>query len=236
MRYLLRPHEHRFPDAHGLAQTLAAEIQVDLQEAVDMRGVASLAVSGGRTPVALFEQLASETLSWDKVWVTLVDERWVDAQDSASNEHLLRTHLLHNKASAAHFIGLKNSGASPQEGADWAWRALARLSRPIDVVLLGMGNDGHTASLFPGTPQLHAALDMNAAAACVATVAPVAPTQRLSFNVAALLDARRIILHIQGADKWAVYQQALAEGPEAALPIRAVLRQQRVPVDVFWSP
>lgn len=228
--------EHRFPDAAALARALAGEIQVELQEAIAARGHASLVVSGGRTPVTLFNQLATEKLPWDKAWITLADERWVDAHDAASNERLVRAELLQQHAAAAQFVSLKNAADTPAAGADWAWRALARIPRPFDMVLLGMGDDGHTASLFPDSPHLTAALDSSQSPACVAMQAPVAPQARLSFNLNALLDARRIILHIQGEKKWAVYQAARQHGPVALLPIRAVLHQQIVPVEIFWSP
>ncbi len=235
------PHEHRFPDAHALARALAGEVQVELQEAIEARDHASLVVSGGRTPVTLFNQLAGEKLSWNKVWVTLADERWVDVHDPASNEHLVRAELLQRHAALAQFIGLKNAAATPQEGAEWTWRALSRIKRPFDVVLLGMGDDGHTASLFPQTPtnpspHLAQALDSSAPPTVVAMQAPVAPQARISMNLNALLDARRIILHIQGEKKWSLYQAAKAQGPTAALPVRAVLHQQIVPIEVFWSP
>jgi 6-phosphogluconolactonase len=235
------PPEHRFPDAHALARALAGEIQVELQEAIAARGHASLVVSGGRTPVALFNQLASEKLPWNKVWVTLADERWVDVHDAASNERLVRAELLQHHAAAAQFVGLKNTAATPEQGTDWTWRSLSRITRPFDVVLLGMGDDGHTASLFPQTPtnqspHLAQALNTSVPPACVAMQAPVAPQARISMNLNALLDTRRIILHIQGETKWAVYQTAKAHGPTAALPVRAVLHQQIVPIEVFWSP
>jgi 6-phosphogluconolactonase len=230
------PPEHRFPDAHALARALAGEIQVELQEAIAARGYASLVVSGGRTPVVLFNQLAGEKLPWNKVWVTLADERWVDVHDAASNEQLVRAELLQQQAATAQFIGLKNAAATPEQGADWTWRALSRIKRPFDVVLLGMGDDGHTASLFPDSPHLAQAMNTSLPPACVAMQAPVAPQARLSLNLNALLDARRIILHIQGDAKWAVYQAAKAHGPTAALPVRAVLHQQIVPIEVFWSP
>lgn len=235
------PHEHRFPDAMALARALAGEIQVELQEAIAARGHASLVVSGGRTPVPLFNQLAREKLPWDKVWVTLADERWVDTRDVASNERLVRTELLQQQASAAQMIGLKNTAATPEQGAEWAWRSLSRIKRPFDVVLLGMGDDGHTASLFPASPtnpasHLGQALNTSLPPACVAMQAPVAPQARISMNLNALLDARRIILHFQGEAKWAVYQTAKTHGATALLPVRAVLHQQTVPLEVFWSP
>lgn len=219
-----------------MVQTLSAEIQVDLQEAIAARGRASLVVSGGRTPLPLFKQLAQERLEWNKVWMTLADERWVDVADEHSNERLVRGALLQGNAAPARFVGLKNTAATPEAGAEWAWRALTRVPQPFDVVVLGMGEDGHTASLFPGSLSLARALDSKAAPACVAVNTMSSPHARLSLNLSALLDSRRIILHIQGAAKWAVYQRARAAGPASELPVRAILHQQQVPVDVFWTP
>ncbi len=229
-------HEHRFPDAVALSHALSGEIKVDLEEAIQVRGVASLVVSGGRTPVRLFEQLQTETLDWSRVWVTLADERWVETSDPASNEHLVRQHLLVGAAANARFVGLKNPAPTPEAGADWASRALTRVPHPYDVVLLGMGLDGHTASLFPDSLALARALDATAAPVCIAVNALKAPHARVSLNVAALLDARRIMLHIEGEAKWQVYQKARLSGSAQELPVRAVLHQQEVPVDVYWSP
>ncbi len=229
-------HEHRFPDATALAHALAGEVKVDLEEAVDVRGSASLVVSGGTTPKRLFASLSGETLPWDKVWVTLADERWVETADPASNERLVREHLLLNAAAAAHFVGLKNPAPTPEAGADWACRALTRVPHPYDVVMLGMGLDGHTASLFPGSLALARALDPTTAPGCVAINALTAPHARVSLNLSALLDARRIVLHIEGEAKWQVYQRARAAGSLAEMPVRAILQQKEVPVDVYWSP
>ena len=228
-------HEHRFPDSTALAHALAGEIRVDLDEAIAARKAASLVVSGGRTPLRLFKQLRTETLSWSKVWITLADERWVESTAESSNERLVREELLLDQASAAHFVGLKNPAATPEAGAEWSWRALSRVPRPFDVVVLGMGADGHTASLFPGSMTLARALDPGAASGCVAVNALKAPHARMSLNLAALLDARRIILHIEGDSKWQVYQRARTPGSTAELPVRAILHQKEVPVDVYWS-
>jgi 6-phosphogluconolactonase len=233
---MTQPHVHRFPDATALTHALATEVQVELQEAIAARGRASLVVSGGRTPVQLFNQLAQEQLDWSKVSVTLADERWVDAHEVSSNERLVRTELLRGHAAQAHFVGLKNAATTPVEGAQWAWRSLSRITRPFDVVLLGMGDDGHTASLFPQSPGLTDALNSSLPPACVAMHAPVAPHDRLSLNLSALLDARRVFLHIQGAAKLEVYHSALAHGPVSQLPIRAFIHQQMIPFEVFWSP
>ena len=229
-------HEHRFPDSTALAHALAGELKVDLDEAVDARKAASLVVSGGRTPVRLFQQLRSEKVDWKNIWITLADERWVETAAEDSNERLVREHLLTGPASAAHFVGLKNPAPTPEAGAEWSWRALSRVPRPFDVVMLGMGNDGHTASLFPGSLALARALDVTVQPGCVAVNALAAPHARVSLNLAALLDARRIVLHIEGEAKWQVYQRARVPGSAAELPVRAVLHQREVPVDVFWAP
>lgn len=229
-------HEHRFPDAVALSHALSGEVKVDLEEAIQVRGAASLVVSGGRTPVRLFEQLQTEALDWSRIWVTLADERWVDTSDPASNERLVREHLLSGAAANARFVGLKNPAPTPEAGADWASRALTRVPHPFDLVVLGMGEDGHTASLFPDSLALTRALDAAAAPACIAINTLKAPHARVSLNLAALLDARRIVLHIEGETKWQVYQKARTPGSIQELPVRVVLHQQEVPVDVFWSP
>jgi 6-phosphogluconolactonase len=229
-------HEHRFPDSTALAHALAGEIRVDLEEAIGVRKAASFVVSGGRTPLKLFQQLRTEKLSWSRVWITLADERWVDVVTDASNERLIREQLLLDQVAAAHFVGLKNPAPTPEAGVDWSWRALSRVPRPFDVVLLGMGEDGHTASLFPRSMTLARALDPSTAPGCVAVNALTAPHARISLNLAALLDARRIILHIEGDAKWQVYQRARMPGSTAELPVRAILHQKEVPVDVYWTP
>lgn len=229
-------HEHRFPDSVTLSHALAGEIQVDLDEAMQIRGTASLVVSGGRTPVRLFQQLRTEKLDWSRLWVTLADERWVETDSPASNERLVREHLLVGAAASARFVGLKNPAPTPEAGADWTWRALSRVPHPYDVIVLGMGEDGHIASLFPGSLTLARALDCSAPPGCVAVNALTAPHARVSLNLTALLDSRRIILHIEGETKWQVYQRARASGPASELPVRAVLHQQEVPVDVYWAP
>ncbi|MDE2250354.1 MAG: 6-phosphogluconolactonase [Gammaproteobacteria bacterium] len=226
----------RAADAQAQAAVLAGAIASELRHALARRAAASLVVSGGRTPAAMLAQLARQDLDWTRVQLTLADERWVDADDAASNEALVRASLLRERAAAARLIGMKNSAPTPVAGADAAWRAIDAMPRPFDVIILGMGDDGHTASLFPGSVGLAAALDPDAPPCCVAMQAPAAPRERLSLNLAALLRARRICIQISGARKWQVYQRALAAGPAEEMPVRALLRQQSVPVDVYWCP
>lgn len=229
-------HVHRFASTAALTQTLSARIGSALQDGLGRGRGASLVMPGGRTPRALFEVLSRAELDWPNVWVTLTDERWVEPGSSASNEHLVREHLLRNAAHAANFVGLKNSAPNPAAGAHASWAALADLPRPFDYVVLGMGEDGHTASLMPGSPGLVTALDLSQPPGCVPMQGPSAPHARLSLNLRALLDARRIAILITGASKWSVYQRAREAGPAEAMPVRALLHQQAVPVAVYWAP
>ena len=167
--------------------------------------------------------------------MALADERWVDPADGASNERLVREHLLKDGASAAHFVGLKNAAATPDLGAAAAWGSLAGIARPFDIAVLGMGDDGHTASLFPDAPNLGRALE-EPAAGYIGMEAPTAPRARMSLNLAALLDSRRIVILITGDSKWQTYLAAAASGPLAEMPVRAVLRQEHTPVEVIWCP
>jgi 6-phosphogluconolactonase len=230
------PPVQRYADAETLARELAGQIAKRLAAAIDARGRASLVVSGGQSPVRLFEILRTQTLDWARVCIALADERWVDAKDAGSNERLVRDHLLKDQAVSARFLGLKNGAPTPDLGAVSAWETFARVPRPFDAVVLGMGDDGHTASLFPGSPNLPSALNPAAAAGCVGMWSPVAPHPRLSLNLTALLDSRRVALLLTGDSKWRTFTAATAPGPEQDMPIRAVLRQSRTPVDVLWSP
>jgi len=228
--------EHRFANAAALFEALAESISASLQSALAAGRGASLAVPGGHTPVPLFKLLSSAPLDWSNVWVTLTDERWVDAASPHSNEHLVRTHLLRHAAAAAQLVGLKNPAADPQSGAASSWSSVASVPRPFDFMLLGMGDDGHCASLFPHAPGLAAALDPSQPPGCVAMQAPVAPHARLSLNLRALLDSRQIALLIVGEEKWATLQRARRHGPAADMPVRALMQQQNVPVSVYWAP
>jgi 6-phosphogluconolactonase len=226
----------RFPSMADLAPALAADVAQSLARAIAARGGASLVVSGGKTPVKFFEQLRAQPIEWRRVCVALADERWVEPSDPGSNERMVREVLLQDRAAEARFAGLKNAAPSPDLGAVSAWETFARIPRPFDVTLLGMGDDGHTASLFPGSPNLRIALNPAAAAGCVGMRAPTAPQPRLSLNLSALLDSRRLLILIEGDAKLRTYEAASGDGPIEEMPVRAVLRQNPVPVEVVWAP
>jgi 6-phosphogluconolactonase len=230
------PPLQRFADLDTLSRELATQIAASLTAAIGARGLASLVVSGGRSPVRLFEILRTRALEWNRVRIALADERWVSPEDAASNEHLVRDVLLKDHAAAARFQGLKNGAPTPDLGAVSAWETFARVPRPFDSVILGMGDDGHTASLIPGSPNLPGALNRSAAAGCVGMWSPAPPHPRLSLNLTALLDSRRVVVLITGESKSRTYAAACEPGPVEDMPVRAVLRQSRTPVDVMWSP
>lgn len=231
---------HAHPDTEEMARALAAEIAARLTRAVARDGAATLAVSGGGTPRLLYRRLAHEKAPWQQITVTLADERWVDPASPDSNEHLVRETLLSDEAAEARFVGLKTADTTPEAAAPRCNRRAAELARPFEIVLLGMGEDGHTASLFPGVPRLEAALDPDTPD----TYMPIDPQgatgaaslRRLSMTLAGLLDSRLILLLIAGKAKREVYESALAGADAAAMPVRAVLRQRRVPVEVHWAP
>lgn len=224
--------ERQFADPLNAAAALAEDFAAGLRAGIEARGLASAALSGGRSPVPFLHALAALPLRWDKVCLTLVDERWVDPAGPNSNEALLRHHLLGGLAAAARFEGLKTTQPEPALAVAERSAALAALPQPFDAILLGMGEDGHTASLFPGTPGLAAALDPRGSARLVAIPAPASGFARLSFTLAALLDARQLYLQIQGPAKRRVYERART-GADPALPISLLLNNGRVPVSVY---
>ena len=229
-------HFHLCDDPAALATRLAGDIEARLRVALAARASASLVVSGGKSPIAFFQCLARADLDWQRVWITLADERWVDPASPDSNERTVREHLMQGPAEHASFVSLKTPAASPEAALGDRAAVLAAMPRPFDVMVLGMGEDGHTASLFPGAGNLAEALDLAAPPAPVAITPPVAAHRRISFNLAAVLDARFIALPIQGASKRAVFERAAQGASPHELPIAAVLNHAPVPVDVYWAP
>lgn len=140
---------HVFDSAADLASTLATEVASRLSAATQERGTASIAVSGGSTPKLFFQALSKHDLDWPNISVTLVDERFVPPESDRSNHRLVAENLLQDKAKAAYFVPLFQSAASPEDAATLATVKTEAICDPFDVVILGMGTDGHTASFFP---------------------------------------------------------------------------------------
>ncbi len=226
----------RFEDRAALDRQLCSDIAGRLRRALKERERASLVVSGGRTPVGLFEALSREVLDWSRVVVTLADERWVEPDTEESNERLVRAHLLQNQAVAARFIGLKTPALTAEAGVLECQQRLTALPKKLDVVILGMGEDGHTASFFPGAKALDQALDRKSPVDCLALTPVTAAHARMTLSLARLLRCDQLYLHLCGASKLPVLEQALQKGAEEMMPVRAVLRQSRVPVAIYWAP
>ena len=224
-----------FVSAESLDVALVADVVTALGADIERQGSAILVVSGGRTPVGFMQRLSRQSLAWQQVTVTLADERWVGADDADSNEKLVRDHLLVNAASVAGFVGLKNAAATAAEGEVVANDSLGKLGK-FSVVILGMGEDGHTASLFPGAANLARGLDMTSGRACVAMTPLHAPRERMSLTLPRLLASSKIFLHLCGEGKRQVMVEALAGDDVLALPVRAMLMQQQTPVTVYISP
>ena len=228
--------ERRFASAAEAADALAAAVTDDLDRALAQRERASLVVSGGRSPIGFFERLREAAIDWPRVVVTLADERWVPPSHPDSNARLVAAHLLQGTATAARFVPLWNGAPTPAAAIAERSAALAKLPRPFDALVLGMGEDGHTASLFPGATGLAAALDPHGKALLTAIDPPGAPHPRLSLTLAALLDSRHIHLPLGGAAKHAVYRRAKADCDPLRLPVAAVLCQSHTPVTVYLGP
>jgi 6-phosphogluconolactonase len=229
-----------FPNADDMIHTLADEIVTRVDAGVASRGAASLVVSGGTTPAPLFDLLSTRAAPWEKVWITLSDERWLAPDQDGSNEKLVRTRLLRDAAAGAKLVPLKTADPSPRAAEAKVDAAIAAMPRPFDIVLLGMGDDGHTASLFPHATGLEAALD-TAKPELVRAIhtdeaAAVATGERLTLTLRAIQDSRLVVLLIRGAAKRDTYQSAAAGSNVLDAPVRAVLHQTRVPVQVCWAP
>lgn len=214
-----------------LASQLAEAVAEALREDLGRQERALLVVSGGSTPKPFFTALSRAELPWARVDVTLADERWVAEDAADSNARLVRETLLRGPAEAANFVPLTSDAATPEQGvAEVAERVMA-LSWPASVVILGMGGDGHTASLFPDSQELGLAL--STAEPLVAVRTPSQPQPRITLSADRLHQARRHFLHLSGEDKRSVLGRALAGDDVRELPIRAFLA---CPLAIYWAP
>lgn len=226
-----------FASSGLLVEAMAERICDILRDSIHRRGEASLAVSGGSSPIPLFARLAEMELQWIKVTVSLVDERWVEPESRDSNENLVRTWLLRHKAAAARFIPMKTRDATALQGEEACTLLQREIPLPYDCLVLGMGNDGHTASLFPGAKNLNAATALHSGKICMALQPPQAGAcERMTLTLPAILASRQLFLLLQGEEKKKMLTMAQEAGGARQMPIRFILRQVTVPLAVYWSP
>lgn len=225
---------HCYDSANTFAQAVADRLAQELQRGLAARRLASFAVPGGTTPGPIFDELAKRELDWSKITVTLTDERWVPATDPASNEALLRSRLLTGVAEKMRVIGLYEDGMKPSASIATVSDRLKKLTLPFDVVLLGMGGDGHFASLFPGVEMLKAGLSLTTTVPCVASDQPINGQPRISLTLQLLLQSRVILLALCGKDKLKVIERAYSAS-SIDLPVAALLAQNRVPVEIHYT-
>lgn len=230
----VKPQLNTFGTRGELVDALASRIGDALSQAIATKDAALLAVSGGTTPGNLFRALSAKPIDWKRVTVTLVDERFVPPSSERSNEHLVRSTLLQNRAAAARFAGLYRDAENVEAAAHAAADDLAALAWPLDAVVLGMGTDGHTASFFPDADCLGTLLSPSNADIILPVHAKTSGEPRLTLPLARLIEAPFIALHIEGAEKKRVLDTALE--PSSRLPISAVFRAARNPVQIFWAP
>jgi 6-phosphogluconolactonase len=223
--------EYCFDSREEASAAVANRIAKLCAASVERQDDARIVVSGGSTPARCFELLSVKELGWQHVQVLMSDERWVSPRDQSSNERLVREKLLVNKASEANLLSLYRPDLSIDERA----HELQAMQPAFGFAcsMLGMGNDGHFASLFPDSNALEVGLDPVGNRFYIPVQTDASPYPRLSMSLSALLDSEEILLLFFGDDKMRVYREALL--PESKLPIAHLLRQRTTPVGVYWS-
>jgi 6-phosphogluconolactonase len=229
-------HEETYvPDRKRLLAGMCTDFSERIAEIIRKRRKVSLALAGGTTPGPLYEALSNLPLNWEKVSVTLTDERWVSPEDPASNEWLIRDLLLKRRAHAATFVPFKTNHARATGGAVVTEKRIAPLM-PFDICLLGMGPDGHIASLIPGAEGYDTAADPSNTrkVAGLHSEGAAGSPERMSLTLTGILASRRIVLLFMGQDKLTLYNEA-KEG-RGTSPVRDLLAQKKTPVHAFWAP
>lgn len=224
---------NKFETSSELNTFFANEIADKLRAGIEQAGSASLLISGGSTPRPMFAVLSEIDIDWSKVNIALVDDRWVDIDDPSSNEKMANEALLINKAAKANFVGMKTQHTNAFDAEQAVTKKLAHIKQPFDVVILGMGEDGHTASIFPCCAQLDEALTTSKT--IMATEPTTAPHQRMTYTKQALLNSKQLYLHLVGESKEVVLQQVASSDNIKEAPIRAFLNQSEVPMSVMFA-
>ncbi|MGR6873158.1 6-phosphogluconolactonase [Pseudomonas sp. HK3] len=225
---------HEFASLELCEDALLSHISGSMNSTLSKGEKVKLALAGGNTPKGLYTKLSNTTLDWEEIAVTLTDERWVDSMDEASNERMLKQTLFQNKAKIGQFLGLKNSKDSPELGQSHTASLLREHFSRLDYVVLGMGDDGHFASIFPYMDNTDALLDLEQTEECLPAL-PKGQPARMSLTLRYLLTAKHIFLLVTGQDKKEIIQQQSNENASPILPIYRLLHQTHCPVTIYWS-
>ncbi len=234
---------HEGADSISLAEHLAGEITLQINNSIAEKGNAVVAFSGGSTPKPLFKVLLEYDIDWTKVIITLVDERWVDVDHELSNAAFIDKYLLsHLNDNAPIFVSLYNKAPDAQEGCAKTLEAYCNATdsdvtkpRSFDVVILGMGSDGHTASFFPDADNIADLVNPGSEDYLLTCSTATTQVERITWSVPMLLDTPFLALHMTGKTKADVFQQACSAPHAIELPIRSVIFQNETPLNVYYS-
>ena len=226
--------EHTFESRAAASSAAAETIRGLIERRQNGNGRASLVVSGGTTPGQCFDELAGFDIAWRDVDVVLSDERWVPPSSPDSNEQLVRSRLLQTHAAEATLLSVYSETCSVAERIEELNAELRSLPFPFACALLGMGEDGHFASLFPDATNLEEGLDIDSQSLFLAVDTKASPHPRVSLTLSALSRSDEVVLLVFGEAKRAVLERAWQT--DCDLPIASLLRQKRAPVNIYWAP
>lgn len=226
--------EHYFDNREAASVAAAERISRALERRLDLEGRASLVVSGGTTPGRCFQELASHAIDWSNVSIVASDERWVAPDHEDSNERLIRETLMVGPAADADLLPMFDAGSDVDARCTALHDEILRRPFPFACVLLGMGADGHFASLFPDADNLHEGLNVDASIACIPVRTEASPYDRISLTLAALSRSDEVVLLFFGDEKREIYERAKDVGN--GYPVSKLLVQKRAPVRIYWAP
>ncbi len=232
-------HQNLFETKAALFASLSKALSEELSTALSFHDTMTLYVSGGSTPRPVYENLSEHDIDWSQVHVALVDERWVPETDQASNAGMVKRSLLQHKAATATFQGMYLADHDIQHSLTVCEAAYGALPETYRLCLLGMGPDGHTASLFPEAEGLETALTSQQHCAVISARPSVVTGEhcnRMTLTRQAILACDKVFLLFTGADKWQVFEQALLTKERCRFPVSTILQQNDKDIELYWSP